>query len=97
MPDGFRMDPDAWAKIQRLSERARDRVLDDIAEDARRFAPVDTGELRESIHVDKHAHEVVASADHAVYVEQGTENMAAQPFLAPALYKRRNLRVDGIA
>ena len=51
-------------------------------------APVDTGNLRGSI-----THKVVSddeaqvgtNVDYAEYVERGTKNMAAQPYLRPAL------------
>lgn len=92
----FRIDPGAWAQIHQLAEQARKNVLGDIAADARRFVPVDTGELRSSIRVDDTTAEVVADAEHAGYVELGTSRMAAQPYLRPALYKRRNIRVDGV-
>lgn len=58
---------------------------------AKRSCPVDTGRLRSSI-----SHEVNAeggsivgtigtNVDYAKYVELGTSNQAAQPFLRPAL------------
>jgi HK97 gp10 family phage protein len=90
----IRINPGTLAWIQQLADEARDQVVEEIAADARRLAPVDTGELRRSIHVD--GDEVVASADHAVYVELGTRYMAAQPFLGPALYKRRVIRGRGL-
>lgn len=74
-----------------------DRFLDDrlgpaIAGDARRLAPVDTGTLRDSIR-----HEVsggvlwvLVGVDYGGDVECGTSRMAAQPFLRPALYRRRS-------
>ena len=78
--------------------------LKKVRDDAKSLAPVDTGELRDSIVVinatktDSGA--VVARADHASYVEFGTTKMAAQPFLFPALesnkaYIERTLKSDG--
>lgn len=67
-----------------------------IADDARRAVPVKTGDLRRSIY-----HRVLpftgstvtgrigATAHYAIFVEKGTRYMAAQPFLRPALYRRR--------
>lgn len=89
------MNPGAMAEIERLAERARNQVLDEIANDARRYAPVDTGDLVASIHSDHSSGEVIAEAGHAVYVELGTENMRAQPYLRPALYRKRHIRGDG--
>lgn len=80
----------ADAHLGRLSEEVRIEVLHAIEQDAQTFAPVDTGELRGSIHVEGNA--VVADADHAAYVELGTRNMHAQPYLAPSLYRKRRLR-----
>lgn len=62
-------------------------TVDGIATDARGRAPVDTGELRDSIAgrvINQNAGEVVATADHASYVEYGTVKMPAQPYLHPA-------------
>lgn len=92
MANVFRMDPSAAAKILLIADRARDHALDDIAEDARRYAPVATGELVSSIRVNKSEGTVEATANHAVYVELGTSDTPAQPFLRPALYKRRTIR-----
>ena len=58
------------------------------AERARSLAPVDTGELRDSIHAVLIGHgeaEIRVEARHAPYVEFGTYKMAAQPYLSPAL------------
>lgn len=89
------IDADAYLKIMRVADRVLDDVLEEIAADAQRFAPVDTGRLRESIHITDDGGDertITAEADYAVYVEEGTSKMAAQPFLRPALYQKRNLR-----
>jgi HK97 gp10 family phage protein len=78
------------------------RIGGEIAEDAKRLAPVRTGRLRDSIHVsdvsDKH---VIVEANprnpdtsagnepYAGYVEYGTSDTPREPFLAPATYKYR--------
>lgn len=56
------------------------------ARTAESLAPVFTGALKDSIHVeiDGLASEVVAGTDHAEYVEDGTSVMAPQPFMRPA-------------
>lgn len=70
-------------------DRGVRRTADKVAELARQLAPVDTGELRNSIHVEQNErpgfYDIVASAPHAVYVEFGTHKAPAQPFLVPAL------------
>lgn len=59
------------------------------------LAPVDTGALRESIHVEagdrEGVYQVVASVPYAVHVEFGTHRAAAQPFLTPAVQHVRAL------
>lgn len=64
-------------------EAARDTFIDV----ATTLVPVDTGNLRDSIHAETGATEVVAfaDADYAEYVEYGTYKMSAQPYFEPAL------------
>lgn len=58
---------------------------------AKQLCPVDTGRLRSSItnELGQDGEGLVATigtnVEYAVYVELGTRNMAAQPFLLPAL------------
>lgn len=87
--------PDADTKLDVFLNRAIRHVADEIAADAQRYAPVDTGELVNSIHVHSETPRtarISAEAPHAHFVEFGTENMEAQPFMRPALYQKRNLR-----
>ncbi len=73
--------------------RAAERTGAWAAEQARRLAPVDTGELRDSITYEVRrtattfAIVVLAGANHALYVELGTSRMSAQPYLRPVLYR----------
>lgn len=69
-------------------------IADQVAEDARRLAPVETGELRSSIVVTGNGGDTIsieAHTDYAAFVELGTSNMDAQPFLRPALYRTRGV------
>lgn len=68
-----------------------DRVGGEIVADAQAIVPVDTGDLRRSIKHTVVEDTVVISAeeDYAMEVEFGTSKMAAQPYLRPALYKKR--------
>lgn len=71
-----------------------EQIANDIAAIAKENAPVDTGELRDSVHVEKDGdnHAVVVGVDYGAFVELGTSRMAAQPYLGPAAEKvRRNL------
>lgn len=76
--------------------RARVRVAvqktsEDIKRDAQLLAPVDTGNLRSSIHrltIDNAwaiTGRVRADAEYGELVEYGTSRMAPQPFMGPAL------------
>lgn len=58
---------------------------------AREFAPVDSGELRSSIHARANGLQASVSADagHAVMVEYGTRCMAASPFMLPMARQMR--------
>ena len=57
-------------------------MSEDVASDARSRAPVDTGALRDSI--DVQPGKVTVSVPYAAFVEYGTSDTPAQPFLRPA-------------
>lgn len=77
-----------------------------IVEDAKAACPVRSGKLKESIHPvmrdDGMAVQIHADAKaedrngndldytYAGYVEEGTQHMDPQPYLRPALYRRRD-------
>lgn len=71
-------------------EQAKARALEKIglvAEGyAKRLCPVDTGRLRNSIThtTDDEAAYIGTNVEYAVYVEMGTVNTPAQPYLKPA-------------
>lgn len=67
--------------------RTETRAAKNAVQRIKRRAPVDTGELRDSIHQD--GGRVVAEAEHAGYVEFGTYKMAAQPYFIPGLMESR--------
>lgn len=75
-----------FARIAAVSEVAEHAAVDDIgenvAEDARARAPVDTGTLQGSITYDDGA--VTSDVEYAPFVEYGTATNAAQPFMRPA-------------
>lgn len=66
-------------------------VGEEVAAKAKELAPVDTGALRDSIasHMASDAGaakaEILADVPYAAFVEFGTANMAAEPYLRPAL------------
>lgn len=69
-------------------------------------APVRTGTLRASIHVESIVDSgftvtgMVATggeADYAVYVEEGTSKMAAEPYMQPALIENAPAYAEAMA
>lgn len=63
------------------------RTGEQVTAQAKALAPVDSGQLRNSISYGQDGDDVIvsASAEHAVYQEFGTRNMSAQPFFRPAI------------
>ncbi|GAA3230699.1 hypothetical protein GCM10017691_23890 [Pseudonocardia petroleophila] len=90
----FKISPDAsgMARFQVEVNRAVGRLVEDIADDARALAPVDSGALVTSIRADQSTGQVSVGTDHWQYVEYGTKNMRAQPFMRPALFRTRAVR-----
>ena len=61
-------------------------------------APVDTGALKNSLHVEHMArllNRVADGVEYGIYQEFGTHKMAAQPFLIPAIEAERDNWVQG--
>jgi HK97 gp10 family phage protein len=80
--------PQIAAAAKPFAERAVAQTAFSIEGWAKNAAPVDTGALRGGIAAAKEREltwRVTAHADYAVYVEMGTRNMTAQPYLDPAL------------
>jgi len=74
--------------VRSAGSRAVRDETDEAADDARRNAPVKTGTLRESVqseYDDKSIRgRVAATARYAKFVEHGTDDTPAQPFMLPA-------------
>lgn len=73
---------------------ATEQIANDVVDIAKGNAPVLSGALRDSVHVEKDGdnHAVVVGVDYGAFVELGTSKVAAQPYLGPAAAKvRRNL------
>lgn len=85
------------AKIKGATSKALQDTVVDIANDAIRMSPVLTGNNRRSIKFEVGPHGEVAKKEgegaifstsgYGGYLETGTVNMAAQPYLKPALDK----------
>ena len=77
--------------IQQAAPANADRIVEESARaiegGAKINAPVDTGNLRNSISVQKAGEakrRIGASAEYAIFQEMGTRHHAAHPFLKPA-------------
>lgn len=80
--------PRIIARIPVLADQIVTKAAMDIEAQAKTRAPVDTGNLKNSIQAVRIgiAHwKVVVGAHYGMYVEWGTRFMAAQPFLQPAV------------
>lgn len=90
---------DGIEKIHRVvDEKLVHPITDAVAEDARRYVPVLTGDLLSTIEAEHLAGEgrvkcgdIGRGIDYHLYQEYGTSIMAAQPYMRPALFKRRSL------
>lgn len=78
--------------------RAVHPITDAVHDDARRYVPVLSGDLRSTLrteHGDGYgrvwAGDVGRNIDYHTYVEFGTSRMGAQPYLRPALWQTRGL------
>lgn len=92
-------------KLSKALAEALDEISKKIRDDAKSFAPVDTGSLRKSIRTEKKGNleaSIIAGGgglvnprtgrevDYAGYVEYGTSRMSPQPYMQPALEKNMN-------
>ena len=86
----------AIKEIERLVAQAIREVADQCANEAKALAPVRTGALRDSIHVedvDELTVAVGSELEYSPFVEYGTSRMAAQSYLTPAaINARENLK-----
>lgn len=81
--------PDWRSKLQPHVSRFMDKIAADVATDARRYAPVDTGELVSSIKVHRrgpYTRRIHAHAPHAAWVEYGTAPHIIRPNSKKALH-----------
>lgn len=84
----------AGPQAGKLAQRVVRKTALDVEADAKRLAPVDTGNLRGSIgHTDLRGVgragslmvEIGPTASYGVYVEMGTSRAPAQPYMGPAM------------
>jgi HK97 gp10 family phage protein len=89
----FRESGDFEAGIQYATARYARAVAKAVEEDMVALCPVDTGELVNSIRVEGAGSTVYVTVgtDHWSFIEYGTSKMQAQPFIRPALNRRRDV------
>lgn len=75
-----------------IAEEMAQPHIESVAEEALRLAqdhvPVDTGELRDSLHIEdaeNNGKRVVVGTDHWLFPEFGTSEQAAQPYMRPVI------------
>lgn len=78
--------PAGVAQVELAAHAGINDLLEWIAEEAKRSAPVLTGGFRDSIHVawDGETGSVISDSDHSAYVEFGTSDTPAHPTITPA-------------
>lgn len=80
---------EAMLEISKELSEVLDKTAEAVAEDARSEAPVSTGKLRDSIHVESEGNtrRIGTDVDYAVYLETGTSTSPPKPFLTPAMQR----------
>ncbi len=94
MADDVRMTPDWERHLAGPIDAMLTRLGSAVLSDAERGVPVDTGRLRQSLAAEVSDGTLrVGSTDveYSTYVELGTRHQRPQPYLRPALYRRRVL------
>ena len=99
---------DMRGQSRRLGARAAQvvrKTAADIQRDAKILAPVDTGNLRNSIsttttgdgRTESMTAEIGPTANYGIFVELGTRKMRAQPYLFPAADRHEPAFVEAMA
>lgn len=81
-------------------DRALAAIAHQVEGSAKDKAPVDTGALKNSIHVEKKSDNeywVADGVEYGIFQELGTSKMSAQPFLVPAVEQARKDVADIVA
>lgn len=95
----------APARVGERVSRALRKAAFDIERDAKAFAPVDTGALRNSIGTDltgdgrsaSMTADIGPTVDYAVYQEYGTSRMPPHAFMGPAFDRHAGEFVEAVA
>lgn len=96
----------SWDVVRKASSVVR-KTASDVVATAQRFAPVDTGATKNSIHAsgpgsgplgpESLAAEIGPTTEYAPHLEYGTVNMAPHAFMGPALDRHGPDFTAGIA
>jgi len=90
--------PRALAEVGALASVAMGKIAHDIEARAKLKAPVDTGNLQNSIQAKQlgaNSWRIEAAAEYAAYVEYPTVHTGAQPFMRPAIEEVRAILAAG--
>ena len=89
----------AGAAAERDAEKSLERVADRFRDDAKSAAPVDSGDLRNSIVVrgSGDSRTIVATAKHARFMEYGTSTHRPQPYMWPQVPRATKALADLLA
>lgn len=85
-------------KVNKATEKAIKNIVVDIANDAIKGSPVETGNNRRSIMFEAKGLEgaIYSTSGYGGFLETGTVKMAAQPYFKPALDKNIHKLPQGI-
>ena len=93
MADSFNHFADIAALLPGICEQAVTKTAHDIQGNAQALAPVDTGFLKNSIHVEDGENSlekyVVVGAEYGIFQEYGTVHKPAQRYFTPAVERGR--------
>lgn len=84
--------PKVVVKLRKGAAMKTKQTVEDIRDTAKQIVPVDTGQLRDSIVVIQTGPTewtVQPLAEYALFVELGTVNSPAQPYMQPAVAQHR--------
>ncbi|UOR05864.1 HK97 gp10 family phage protein [Hymenobacter aerilatus] len=86
------------SRVEVEVDKVTKETAEAIAADAKKLAPVQTGKLRDSIHVvkDGAAYEVLTDVEYAPKIELGVRGLPARPFLFPAYLLHKNKFLDNL-
>ena len=88
----FKQKTNMFRGVENKVLKASEITMKNLVEDVKRYCPVDSGELKNSISLTSNSDKISLTVDapHAEAVEYGTKNVKAQPFVRPAIKMNEN-------